>query len=194
MTIAPTPATADVNDSPSTSKVPTGWLAVLGRTVPNGQADRPNRVGAWLRPVSCRKGHSLLGGRTTRAERSSTAWLSAALPWDRFHGLRQNLANRIRELIGSESDLTKKMFGGLTFLIGGNLAVAASGQGGILVRVDPAQSDALVATTKAHHMEMRGRRMQGWLRVDPEDVRSKRQLVKCVDLGTTYARSLPAKR
>src|SRR5215213_8724162 len=100
----------------------------------------------------------------------------------------EDLADRIRELVAGEADLTeKKMFGGLTFLIGGNLAVAASGQGGILVRVDPAQSDALVATTKAHHMEMRGRRMQGWLRVDPEDVRSKRQLVKCVDLGTTYA-------
>jgi len=107
----------------------------------------------------------------------------------------ENLANRIRQLVGSESDLTeKKMFGGLAFLIGGNLAVAASGQDGILVRVDPAQSDALVATTKADHMEMRGRRVQGWLRVDPEDVRSKRQLAKWVDLGTTYARSLPAKR
>ena len=107
----------------------------------------------------------------------------------------ENLANRIRQLVGSESDLTeKKMFGGLAFLIGGNLAVAASGQDGILVRVDPAQSDALVATTKAHRMEMRGRRVQGWLRVDPEDVRSKRQLAKWVDLGTTYAGSLPAKR
>ena len=104
------------------------------------------------------------------------------------------LADRIRELVVSESDLTeKKMFGGLAFLIGGNMAVAASGQGGVLVRVDPAQSDTLVATTNARLMEMRGRSMQGWLRVDPEDVRTKRELAKWVARGTTYARSLPAK-
>ena len=70
------------------------------------------------------------------------------------------------------------MFGGLAFLIGGNMAAAASGQGGVLVRVDPAQSDTLVTTTNARPMEMRGRPMQGWLRVDAEDVRTKRQLAK----------------
>jgi TfoX/Sxy family transcriptional regulator of competence genes len=107
----------------------------------------------------------------------------------------EELADRVRELVGSESDLTeKKMFGGLAFLVGGNMAVAASGQGGLLVRVDPAQSDTLVAATNARLMEMRGRRMQGWLRVDSEDVRTKRQLAKWVDLGTSYARSLPAKQ
>ena len=86
------------------------------------------------------------------------------------------------------------MLGGIAFLIGGNLAVAASGQGGVLVRVDPAQSDALVATTSAHPMEMRGRQMPGWLRVGPEAVRTRRQLARWVELGTSYARSLPAKR
>ena len=107
----------------------------------------------------------------------------------------EELAHRIRELVGGESGLTeKKMFGGLGFLIGGNMAVAASGQGGILVRVDPAQSDTLVAKTKARLMEMRGRSMQGWLRVDAEDLRTKRQLAKWVGLGTAYARSLPPKR
>jgi TfoX/Sxy family transcriptional regulator of competence genes len=107
----------------------------------------------------------------------------------------EELADRIRELVRSESDLTeKKMFGGLAFLIGGNMAVAASGQGGILVRVDPEQSDALLATSNARLMEMRGRRMRGWLRVDPEDVRTKGQLAKWVELGTAYARSLPAKQ
>jgi TfoX/Sxy family transcriptional regulator of competence genes len=107
----------------------------------------------------------------------------------------EELADRIRELLGGESGLTeRKMFGGLAFLIEGNMAVAASGQGGILVRVDPAQSDSLVGTTKARLMEMRGRQMQGWLRVASEDVRTKRQLAKWVGLGTTYARSLPAKR
>ena len=107
----------------------------------------------------------------------------------------EELADRIRDLLGAESGLTeKKMFGGLAFLLGGNMAVAASGRGGVLVRIDPAQSDRLVATTNARLMEMRGRRMKGWLRVDPDDVRTERQLAKWVKLGATYARSLPAKR
>jgi TfoX/Sxy family transcriptional regulator of competence genes len=107
----------------------------------------------------------------------------------------EELADRIRELIGSDSDLTeKKMFGGLAFLIGGNMAIAASGQGGVLVRVDPAESDALVATTNARLMEMRGRQMQGWLRVDSDHVRTRDELAEWVERGTTYARSLPAKQ
>jgi TfoX/Sxy family transcriptional regulator of competence genes len=107
----------------------------------------------------------------------------------------EHLADRIRELVGSEADVTEqKMFGGLAFLIRGNMAVAASGQGGLLVRVDPARSAALVATTNARPMEMRGRQMQGWLRVDSEDVRTRGQLTGWVELGATYARSLPAKR
>ncbi len=105
------------------------------------------------------------------------------------------LADRVRELLAGEADLSEmKMFGGLAFLVGGNMAVAASGQGGIMVRVDPASSDSLVGTTRAHVVEMRGRPMQGWLRVDAEDVRTTRQLAKWVHLGTTYARSLPRKR
>jgi TfoX/Sxy family transcriptional regulator of competence genes len=107
----------------------------------------------------------------------------------------EDLADRIRELVGDQSGVTeKKMFGGLAFLIGGNMAVAASGQGGVMVRVDPAQSDKLVASTNARCVEMRGRLMQGWLRVGPEHLRTKPQLAKWVQLGTTYARSLPAKR
>ena len=107
----------------------------------------------------------------------------------------EELADRIRDLVGDEPDLTeKKMFGGLAFLIGGNMAVAASGQGGLLVRVDPGQSDSLVASTNARLMEMRGRSMKGWLRVDSDDVRTKRELSRWVELGTSYARSLPAKR
>ena len=110
-------------------------------------------------------------------------------------GYDEDLADRIRELLASESDLTEmKMFGGLAFLIAGNMAVAASGQGGLLVRVDPEESDALVATTSARPMEMRGRQMQGWLRVGSEGVRTKPELAKWVELGRTYARSLPPKR
>lgn len=107
----------------------------------------------------------------------------------------EELADRIRDLLAGEADLTeKKMFGGLAFMIGGNMAVAASGQGGALVRVDPARSDKLVATTNARPMEMRGREMQGWLRVSSDDLRTRPQLAKWVRLGATYARSLPAKR
>lgn len=107
----------------------------------------------------------------------------------------EELANRIRELIGSEPGLTEqKMFGGLAFLIGGNMAVAASGQGGILVRVDPDVSDDLVATTSAHVMEMRGRQMAGWLRVDAEDVAADTELAAWVERAIGYARSLPPKR
>ena len=106
----------------------------------------------------------------------------------------EELAGRIRDLVGDEPGLTeKKMFGGLAFLVGGNMAVAASGQGGVLVRVDPEESDELVATTPATLMEMRGRSMQGWLRVASEDVRTDAELGEWVARGTGYARSLPAK-
>lgn len=107
----------------------------------------------------------------------------------------EELASRIRDLVAGEPGLTeRKMFGGLAFLLGGNMAVGASGEGGILVRVDPEKSDALVATTNARAMEMRGRQMRGWLRVNPEDIGTKRELARWVALGTTYARSLPPKR
>ncbi|HZA27327.1 MAG TPA: TfoX/Sxy family protein [Actinomycetota bacterium] len=106
----------------------------------------------------------------------------------------EELADRIRELLGGERRLTeKKMFGGLGFLIGGNMAIAASGQGGLMVRVDPAQSEKLVATSNARPIEMRGRQMQGWLQVDTKDVPSKRQLARWVRIGAEYARSLPPK-
>jgi TfoX/Sxy family transcriptional regulator of competence genes len=107
----------------------------------------------------------------------------------------EDLAARIRELVHGEGGLTEqKMFGGIAFLIGGNMAVSASGQGGLLVRVDPAASDELVATTPARLMEMRGRAMRGWLRVDTEHVRTERELTRWVAMGTAYARSLPVKR
>jgi TfoX/Sxy family transcriptional regulator of competence genes len=104
------------------------------------------------------------------------------------------LAQRVRELIALESGVSeKKMFGGLAFLVGGNMAVAASGQGGLLVRVDPAQWDALVARSSARPMEMRGRELAGWLRVDAEHVRTRRQLAGWVARGVSYARALPSK-
>ena len=105
------------------------------------------------------------------------------------------LADRIRELLAADADLSEmKMFGGLSFLVAGHMAVAASGQGGIMVRVDPASSDSLVATTGAQLVEMSGRPMPGWVRVDAGDVRTDPQLAAWVQLGTTCARKLPPKR
>ena len=105
------------------------------------------------------------------------------------------VAERIRELLVAETGITEqRMFGGLGFLVGGNMAVGASGHGGILVRVDPDEGDALLARTRAYPMEMRGRSMTGWLRVDAEHVATKRQLAPWVARGVAYARSLPAKR
>jgi TfoX/Sxy family transcriptional regulator of competence genes len=106
----------------------------------------------------------------------------------------EELADRIRALLGDRPGLTeKKMFGGLAFLVNGNMAIAASGQGGILVRVDPDESDALVASTPAEVMEMRGRSMTGWLRVDTADVADDGALAEWVERGAAYAASLPAK-
>jgi hypothetical protein len=107
----------------------------------------------------------------------------------------QELAERIRRLVDGDPDLTEKqMFGGLAFLIGGNMAIAASGQGGAMVRVDPQQSDALVAATAASVVVMRGRPMAGWLQVSSDDLRADDELAAWVDRGTGYARSLPPKR
>jgi TfoX/Sxy family transcriptional regulator of competence genes len=106
----------------------------------------------------------------------------------------EELAERIRELLGDRGGLTEmKMFGGLAFLIGGNMAIAASGQGGILVHVDPDESDELVASTSAELMEMRGRTMRGWLRVDTDDVADDAALGEWVERGAGYAASLPPK-
>jgi TfoX/Sxy family transcriptional regulator of competence genes len=106
----------------------------------------------------------------------------------------EDLANRIRELVADTPGVTeKKMFGGLAFLVGGNMAVAASGQGGLMVRIDPGETDALLRKPHAGPFEMRGRPMDGWLRVDAEGVRTKRQLEPWVKCGVAYARSLPPK-
>jgi TfoX/Sxy family transcriptional regulator of competence genes len=106
----------------------------------------------------------------------------------------QDLANRIRELLAEEQGVVEqKMFGGLAFLVGGNMSVSASGQGGLLLRCDPEQTDALVQKPHAARFEMRGRAMDGWLRIDAEGVRTKRELKRWVDVGVNYARSLPPK-
>lgn len=104
------------------------------------------------------------------------------------------LAARIRDRIGSEPDVTeKKVFGGLAFLVRGNMAIAASGEGGALVRVDPQEAEELVAATGARMAEMRGRVMAGWLRVDSAQLDDDTRLDEWIQRGTAYARSLPSK-
>lgn len=107
----------------------------------------------------------------------------------------EDLAQRLRALVAGERGVTEqRMFGGLAFLINGNMAVSASGQGGLLVRVEPGETDRLARRAHAARFVMRGRSMDGWLRVDPEGVRTKRQLESWVAHGATYARSLPSKQ
>jgi TfoX/Sxy family transcriptional regulator of competence genes len=107
----------------------------------------------------------------------------------------EDLANRIRELVSTEPGVTeRRMFGGLAFMIDGNMSVSASGQGGLMLRVDPAETDALLRKPHAYSFEMHGRAMQGWLRVDVEGLKTKAQLARWVARGVAYARSLPRKR
>src|SRR5689334_19960343 len=100
----------------------------------------------------------------------------------------EDLARRIRDLVAGEPELTEqRMFGGLAFLVGGHMAVAASGQGGLMVRVDPAESAHLVATTAAQPMEMKGRAMAGWLRVETPAVGTQQELERWVRIGLAFA-------
>jgi TfoX/Sxy family transcriptional regulator of competence genes len=107
----------------------------------------------------------------------------------------EDLANRVREFVLMEQGVTeRRMFGGLAFMIGGNMSVAVNGQGGLLLRIDPAETDKLLRSEHARPFEMRGRAMQGWLHVDAKGLRTKRQLERWVARGVAYARSLPTKR
>lgn len=104
------------------------------------------------------------------------------------------LANRIREALQDESGLSeKRMFGGLAFLLDGHMAVAASGKGGLMLRIDPARTESLVREPHVRRFEMRGRQMDGWLRVDAEAIETDGDLRRWVSHGVDYVRTLPAK-
>jgi TfoX/Sxy family transcriptional regulator of competence genes len=106
----------------------------------------------------------------------------------------EDLADRIRALLATDHDVVeKKMFGGLAFLIGGNMSVSASGQGGMLLRCDPDETDALVKEPHADRFVMRGRAMDGWLRVEAEGLQTDDELERWVAVGVGYARTLPPK-
>jgi TfoX/Sxy family transcriptional regulator of competence genes len=106
----------------------------------------------------------------------------------------EDLANRIRELLANRDDVTeKRMFGGLAFLVGGHMAVAASREGGLLARVDPADTEALLGRDHVGPMVMRGRELDGWLRVDGAGVRTQRQLEPWVRRGVAFVGTLPPK-
>ena len=106
----------------------------------------------------------------------------------------EDLANRLRELLAGEDAVTeKKMFGGLAFLVHGHMSVSASGQGGLLARIDPAETDAVLSKEHVSRMEMRGQTMDGWVRVAPEGVRTKRQLEPWVRRSLSYVKTLPPK-
>lgn len=106
----------------------------------------------------------------------------------------EDLADRLREVVAREPGLSeKRMFGGLAFLINGHMAVSASGQGGLLLRVDPADTDGLVQAPHVQRFTMRGREMDGWLRVDAAAVATDTALRRWTAHGVAYARSLPPK-
>ena len=106
----------------------------------------------------------------------------------------EDLAARLRVALQDRDGVEeRRMFGGLAFLVGGNMAVAVSGQGGLMVRVDPDDTESLLAEQHALPFEMRGRPLDGWLRVDAEGIGTKRELEPWVERGVAYARSLPPK-
>jgi TfoX/Sxy family transcriptional regulator of competence genes len=106
----------------------------------------------------------------------------------------EDLANRLRELLADAEAVTeKKMFGGLGFMVNGHMCVAASGQGGLLARIDPDDTDDAVARPHASRMEMRGRTMDGWIRVADEGVSGMRDLRPWVERSLAYVKTLPPK-
>ena len=106
----------------------------------------------------------------------------------------EDLANRLRELLAGEDAVTeKKMFGGLAFLVHGHMSVSASGQGGLLARIDPGETSAALSKPHVSLMEMRGRTMDGWVRVAPEGVRTKRQLEPWVRRSLSFVKTLAPK-
>ena len=106
----------------------------------------------------------------------------------------EDLAHRLRELLADEDAITeKKMFGGLAFLLHGHMSVSASRTGGLLVRIDPADTDTALARPHVEFMKMGGRTMDGWIIVAPGGLKTKRELAAWVRRAVAYASTLPPK-
>jgi len=105
----------------------------------------------------------------------------------------EDLANRLRELLADETVTERKMFGGLAFLLGGHMSVSASGRGGLLARIDPGDTETVLQRPHVTRMEMGGRKMDGWVRVAPEGLKTKRELAAWVKRSVTYVKTLPPK-
>ena len=106
----------------------------------------------------------------------------------------EDLPDRLREVLQDEPGVSEKaMFGGIAFLVNGHMAVSASGQGGLLLRVDPGQTDRLLARTHTSVAVMRGREMRGWMRIEADAIKTTRQLREWARHGVEFARSLPPK-
>lgn len=149
-------------------------------------------IGAWR--ANLEAGRRTRRQVTDRAGRGPARFEPEARDNPRM-AYEQDLGNRVRELLAEEPGVTeKRMFGGLAFLIGGHMSVSVSGRGGLLLRCDPAETDALLRKPHAEPFEMRGRAMEGWLRVDAGGLGSKAQLGRWVTRGVEHARSLPPKR
>lgn len=104
------------------------------------------------------------------------------------------LAERIRSALGGVDGVTeKKMFGGLGFMVHGNMAAAASSKGALMLRSSDAMADELVDGHQVVEMEMRGRSMRGWLLVDPAAMASDEDLQRLVDLAVAHVKTMPPK-
>ena len=105
----------------------------------------------------------------------------------------EDLANRLRELLADETVTERKMFGGLAFLLNGHMSVSASGRGGLLARIDPGDTEAVLKRAHVSRMEMGGRQMDGWVRVAPEALKTKRELAAWVKRSVAFVKTLPPK-
>jgi TfoX/Sxy family transcriptional regulator of competence genes len=120
---------------------------------------------------------------------------SQTMTWETSMAYDEVLADRVREIVAAAGEFSeRKMFGGLAFMVAGHMAVAASRQGGLMLHVDPGQTDELLAKPFCHPFEMRGKPIDGWLRVEPDGVKSKRQLERWVMRGVDYAQAQPPRR
>lgn len=102
------------------------------------------------------------------------------------------LAERVRKQLEGLPFVEKKMFGGVGFLLGGNMSVGVYKED-LVVRVDPAKSSQLLQQSHAKPFDVTGRPMKGWLLVEPGGVKTEKQLSTWVKEGVEFTSTLPPK-